>query len=426
MYEKYMKSLMQAKPFILLFLLTCSKLLSNSPQLGVPPEFKDGPEIIISDWHIGTTMWQLAVLKSIGMPVEAYSLSGHRRYALDNPSFHENPLFVNLGSWSEEKVREEFAKNNRWSRLTHVLCSFPPSYITAFENLPPQVALLLNIGHRIHISASPNDFTQRLVEMKRNPRYTIAAMSEYDFHYMHYYTGLEPLRLPVISQHISQKLRDAPYAPCNRVVLVGPSHNTTRIIGFDNNLEYLNRLSATFAARYGLKPYTFKFIKSLYRNDQATMENLAKHPAVLINPYSAFSISMVELYHLNIPFFVPDDSLLINTMDDVRLYPIYQNREAVAHLEMQYPVSTSGYPYSPNDESTEAQRYWMQFMFFNQVKHAQRWTDPDDLFRKLYLHDLCQLHDDMQAENAELFNEQLKVWAALFGRDKKIENISEQ
>lgn len=379
--------------------------------------FSEGPKVIISDWHIGTTMWQVAVLKAIGVPVEAYSLSGHKRYASGDPFFREDPLFINLGAWPEEKVHEEFAKNCRWSHLTHALCSFPPSYITTLEKLPSQVSLFLNIGHRIHICTSPDhliDFTQRIVEMTRNPRYTIATMSEYDFHYMRYYTGLEPLRLPVISQHISQKLRDAPYAPRNRVVLIGPSHNTNTIIGFDNNLDHLNCLSASFAARYGLEPYTFNFIKSIYPGDEATMENLVKHPAVLMNPYSAFSISMVELYHLNIPFFVPDDALLVNAMGDVRLHPIYQSKEAIARLEAKYPVHSSGYPYSPNDESPDAQYYWLQFMFFNQVQHAKHWTDPEDLFKKLYFSDLCKLHDDMQVENAELFSQQLKAWSDLF------------
>jgi len=399
------------KSFIFLFLLAYSKVFSFHAE--------GKPQAIISDWHIGTTMWQAAVLKAIGVSVESYSLSGHRRYASGDPSFREEPLFVNLGSWSEEKVHEEFAKNPRWSHLTHALCSFPPSYVVAFEKLPPQVSLLLNIGHRIHISTAHHLilFTERIVKMKNDPRYTIATMSEYDFHYTRYYTGLEPLRLPVISQHIPQKLRDAPYAPLNRVVLIGPSHNTSTIIGFDNDLARLNHMSAAFAARYGLKPYTFNYIKTIYPDDQATMENLAKHPAVLMNPYSAFSISMVELYHLNIPFFVPADSMLVNAMGDVRLHPLYQPKEEVTRLEMAYPVSTSGYPYSPNDESPEAQRYWMQFMFCNQVKHAQHWTDAEDLFRKLYLNDLRKLHDDMQAENKELFREQLKVWAALFGEN---------
>jgi hypothetical protein len=374
------------------------------------------PSVIISDWHIGTTMWQMAVLKAIGVPVEAYSLSGHGRYAAGDPYFREDALFTNIGTWQQEKVREEFMKNDRWSNLKHALCSFPPAYITTLEKLPNQVDLLLNIGHRIHICASPIDFTQYIMNMEKGFRCTIATMSEYDFHYMRYYTGLDPLRLPVISQHIPQKIRDADYAPRNRIVLVGPSHNTNTIIGFDNDLGLLNRLSASFAARHGLEPYTFSFIKSVYPNDQATMENLAKHPAVLVNPYSAFSISMVELYHLNIPFFVPDDSLLVNAMGDVRLYPIYHNKEAVACLEAKYPVSSSGYTYSPNDESPDAQRYWMQFMFFNQVKHAQHWTDSEELFRKLYLNDLRKIHDDMQTENAQLFKDQLKIWATLFGR----------
>jgi hypothetical protein len=383
-------------------------------------QLEEGPSVIVSDRHIGTSMWQVAVIKAIGVPIEAYSLSDHQRYVSGDPSFREDPLFINLATWSEERIGKEFTENRRWSHLTHALCSFPPSYITTLEKLPCQVALLLNIGHRLHISV-PSDnlinFTKRIVEMKQNPRYVIATMSEYDFHYMRYYTRLQPLRLPVISQHIPQELRDAAYAPRNRVVLIGPSHNISTIIGFDNDLDRLNRLSASFAARYGLEPYTFNFIKSVYPGDQATVENLARHPAVLMNPYSAFSISMVELYHLNIPFFVPDNLLLVNAMGDVRLHPLYHNREAVACLEKEYPVGLSGYPYSPNDESPDAQRYWLQFMFFNQVKHAQRWVDAEDLFRKLYLNDLCQLHNDMQAENADLFNEQLRVWASLFDKD---------
>lgn len=399
--------------YFLVMLLSCAQLLSSQ-------EAK--PEVIISDWHIGTTLWQLAALEAIGVPAEAYSLSGHRRYAGNHPSFREDPLFVNIGSWPEEKVHEDFFKNPHWAHLTHALCSFPPSYVTALEKLPSHVSLFLNIGHRIHISTGSEaiEFTKRLTTMAHDPRYTVATMSEYDFHYMRYYTGLEPLCLPVISQHIPQKLRDAPYAPKSRIVLIGPSHNTGTIIGFEDNLERLNQMSRSFAARYGLEPYTFSFIKSVYPNDEATMENLAKHPAVLMNPYSAFSISMVELYHLNIPFFVPDDSLLVNAMGDVRLYPLYQTQEEVARLEAAYPVSASGYPYSPNDESAEAQKYWLQFMFFNQVEHAQHWTDPEDLFRKLYLNDLRELHDRMQAENRALFKEQLQLWKELFSKHKPV------
>lgn len=379
-------------------------------------QFRKKPDVIISDWHIGTTMWQAAVLKKLGLLVEAYSLSGHQRYVLDDPTFCVDPLFTNLGSWDSKKIKEEFEKKCHWSHLKKAICSFPPAYVTTLEKLPSQVSLLLNVGHRIHICTSPTDFTKLLIKMKQDSRYTIATMSEYDFHYIRYYTGLESMRLPVICQHIPKKLRDAAYDPSSRIVLVGPSHNTTRIIGFNDDLDYLNRLSASFAARHGLEPYTFRFIKSVYPNDQASMENLSKHPAVLINPYSVFSISMVELYQLNIPFFVPDDSLLVGIMNDVRLYPIYHSKEVVDRLEIEYPVMSSGYPYSPNDESVEAQLYWMKYMFFNQVRHAQHWVSPDDLFQKLYLNDLRKIHDDMQDENTQLFSEQLKVWTDLFGK----------
>src|SRR3989344_4135062 len=102
----------------ILFLLAGCQLLGSSSHSGELPQLEKAPHVIISDWHIGTTMWQLAVLRAIGVPVDVYTRSGHRRYALDDPSFKEDPLFINIGTWSEEKVRQEIAKNNQWPHLT--------------------------------------------------------------------------------------------------------------------------------------------------------------------------------------------------------------------------------------------------------------------------------------------------------------------
>jgi hypothetical protein len=201
--------------------------------------------------------------------------------------------------------------------------------------------------------------------------------------------------------------------PANRTVLIGPSHNLDTVIGFDNDLAELNRQSADYANRHGFAPYVFEFIKKVYPGNTASPGNLARHPAVLMNPYSTFSISMVELYQMNLPFFVPSDELLVDRMGDVRLCPIYQTQEAVDELDRHHPVTGSGYAYSPNDPTPAAQRYWMKHMYFNQVENAQRWSTPKELFDKLYHTDLAALHGRMKTENKRLFNAQAEAWTTL-------------
>ena len=373
------------------------------------------PTVIVSDMHIGTTMWQTAMLRSLGISAEARTLSAHAKFA-SSEAIGRDKFFMNIAEWPTERVREEFALHPDLKKLGYALASFPPSRIEALAKLPAHVRLILNVGHRIHIHVDPErleEITVAIRAMASDPRYVLATMSEYDFHYAKFYSGIELQRLPVVCAHLAPGLLDGPYAPANRTVLIGPSHNLDTIIGFDNDLAELNRLSAEYASRHGFEPYFFEFIKKVYPGNTALPENLARHPAVLMNPYSAFSISMVELYQMNLPFFVPSDELLVDRMDDVRLCPLYQKQETVDELERQHPASGTGYAYSPNDAAPEAQRFWLKHMYFNQVENAQRWSTPDELFDKLHRTDLAALRDRMKAENHRLFVAQAEAWAEL-------------
>lgn len=373
------------------------------------------PVLVVSDMHIGTTMWQLAMLRSVGVEAEARTLSAHARYA-PSGMVVDDEFFAGLAAMTTAEVRAEFAARSDLGRLRAALCSFPPARIEDLEKLPTSVRLVLNVGHRIHIGLAGDrleDFTCRLTAMAADPRFVLATMSEYDFHYVRYYTGLELRRLPVACLHLARELREAPYAPSNRVVLIGPSHNLGTIIGFGDDLAELNRLSADYARRHGFEPYSFEFIKKVYPGDTASPEKLARHPAVLMNPYSAFSISMVELYQMNIPFFVPADELLVGRMGDVRLHPLYQENAAVDALEQAHPPGGTGYSCSPNDPAPEAQRAWLKHMYFNQVGHVRRWSTPEELFGRLYGEDLAALHDRMRDENRIFFAEQAARWCEL-------------
>ena len=372
------------------------------------------PQVLISDRHIGTTQWQHAMLQQIGIPVVSATLSNHSHYAPPG-MLHSAAWLGHLRKLPRRVIDQQLQRDPILRATNMALCSFPPVRVLELMRLPERVRLLVNIGHRIHIHSfgwNLVSLTRRFEELMRDPRLQWACMSRFDVEYTRYYIGGAPLRqLDVACMHLPQVLRQRTYAPKNRVVLIGPSHQEGPVPGLAS-IEDLNRLSRKRAQQLGREPFTFSTIRNAYPAGQATADRLAQHPAVVMAPYSAFSISMVELYQLNLPAFFPTDGLLVDAMQDVRLHPIYQRRLWVERLDRQFAerAQSLGYRYSPNSPHPDAQRYWLQHMYFNQVRNAQRFDSTDSLLQQLYGQDLATLSAAMQTENNALLTQQTQLW----------------
>ncbi|MCX8522068.1 MAG: hypothetical protein ORN28_11110 [Rhodoferax sp.] len=377
------------------------------------------PQVLISDRHIGTTQWQHAMLQQIGVPVVSATLSNHSHYAPPG-MLHTAAWLGHLRKLPRCLIDQQLQRDQVLCATSLALCSFPPVRVLELLRLPERVRLMVNVGHRIHIHAlgwTLGSLTRRFEELMRNPRLRWACMSRFDVEYTRYYCGGAPLPLlDVACLHVPQQLRQGTYAPKNRVVLIGPSHQQGNVPGLAS-IEDLNRLSRKRAQQLGREPFTFSTIRSAYPDGQATAERLARHPAVVMAPYSAFSISMVELYQLNLPTFFPADGLLVDAMHDVKLHPIYQHRFWAERLDRQFAerARSLGYPYSPNSLHPDAQRYWLQHMYFNQVRNAQRFDSTISLLQQLYAHDLAALSAAMQTENNALCTQQTQLWRQQMG-----------
>lgn len=218
----------------------------------------------------------------------------------------------------------------------------------------------------------------------------------------------------MVCDHIPADVRLGVSGPRQkREVLLGPSHLSAPPKGFDINT--LNTVvTRTESSGKGERPY-FGLIRDLYPDGSATSSALSGHPADVIFPYSAFSISMVELYQMNIPFFVPTDDLLVDAMDDVRLAPPYHHESSVAMIEHDSWVKGKelGYLHSPHSSARDAQRYWLQFAFFNQVENAIRFSSPEELVTLLMTTDLNAVRAKMEKENARIFSEEFSKWESI-------------
>jgi len=380
-------------------------------KLGLSPSLNHSePFVVISDFHIGTSRWQYAMLQKIGVKAKISTLSSHRHY-LAHEDVLDSILFRNLSWLPQRLVRILFWLNPQTRTITHALCSFPPLRVRALSKLPPHVKIIVNIGHRFHIHHSGiplPDITNYFVNLMRDNRYVIASMSDFDLSYFEYYARC-PLSsfLPVTSIHVCSFETPLP-SPSSRVVLIGPSHNTSRMLP-DIGIEELNTLSTEYSRIMQREAYRFAFIKDIYID--ANPEKLANHPAIVIIPYSAFSISMIECYHMNIPYFVPVDELLLGHMSDVRLSPIYATNSAVSELDK---VSPSSLCPSPNDDSLPAQEYWIKKMYFNKINNAIRYKSAEDLVEALYTTDLRIQRMRMKSENDSHYSRQILAWERIF------------
>lgn len=355
-------------------------------------------KVIISDYHIGTTLWQKAILEELGCQVEVQTLSGHHRYLRDD--YRVDPFFEQFASKTDDEIATRFKEVN------YVVCSFPPVHAIQFRRVPKHVSIILNIAHRIQIcsgytASALRKATEDIVMCIHDKQFIVACMSEYDYQYIKYYCSVDVPRLLVASFHIPKGLRCRLDGPTNHTVLVGPSH-CDKLIGF-SSIEQMNRISVEYAHIYQRTPFKFAYIKSIYPN--TTFEQLVAHPAVIIFPYSAFSISMVELYHLNIPFFVPGQDILRGNMNDVKLYPLYCPETEVNDFDKNYIQDST-----PSPNSVDGDLHWLQYIYPFTVKNSLRYNTTEELFRLLYTCDLQAIREMMRNENDSHFDRELQKW----------------
>lgn len=304
---------------------------------------------------------------------------------------------VLLEEIGEKTAAEVFARHDTY------LVSFPPSLARLFLDLAEKYdkRLILNLGHRFNIgihTKKENESMIRLLEhIHRHPRHILAAGSEYDVQYVRYYLGIEPEKLPLCCFHVEAAVR----SPESNVVLVGPKGSPKGTV---------DRLNAKARNSTG-KAMQFATIKDVHPHYD--LEDLANHPAVVIFPYSVFSMRMLELYELNVPFFVPSPELLLEykAMYDRALFPIYCTKEQYARMDKDqvWPGAAGGVP-SPNSYEPAAQKYWFQFCFFYRTKNAIIWHSEEDLLEKLANTDLEQVRREMYKENRERREAALRRW----------------
>ena len=310
-------------------------------------------------------------------------------------------------SYSNDPVFKRFFQD-----VDYIVTSFPPrlAHIARIFADKFNLRLIILSGHRFNFRVNTfaeNELIKKnLLEAHQNPRHILASASLYDLMYTQHYLNVKPKPLFNVCFYITQKIE----RPDNNIVLIGPTNALVKPNWITQTYDKKIRDAYTqFCTENGLMPkYTPRFIRDVYPT-YYELDQLARHPAVVILPYSVFSYSQEELYELNLPYFVPSVEFLIQSgMVTDRIQPHYIGTQRYKTIEDDLEDDTS-----PNSDNEVAQRKWFPYASAYQKENAIIFDNLNDLARKI--HTIDQYGDDlrqkMYAENIKRREESLKLWS---------------
>ena len=162
-----------------------------------------------------------------------------------------------------------------------------------------------------------------------------------------------------------------------------------------------------------------------------TIEDLNKHPAAIILPYSVMSYRITELYALGIPLLIPSLRFYLSYYDSgnkqfslgwdrTSTKTPYCKKDANLERKMRLNITFETiHPYSPNIdflEDAESEMYWLQFSDFYEWPHIQYFDDYKHLKNLLLKADFAKIRRNMKQEVDLRKNRTVNSWCRVINK----------
>ena len=287
------------------------------------------------------------------------------------------------------------------------VCSYPTSFCEAF--MPYNRSIFWFASHRFSlgrcqvnkwirliqhinmtISIKPNDPLNRPISF-------LAATSEYDVEYIHYYTGLNAQLIePTGAFYGANK---ANYSIEHEEILYGPA--TMYDLKANDSLTFENLV----------KIYNFKLSHPNTLYGRYRISELAHHKGYVFLPYSTNSALFYEVYAMGIPIFMPtiDFLLKLKILSDRKQTGKENCLAEFSHLKILSPLKS---PMTPNESDPESDNeiditYWLGYTSYYKWKHIIYFNSWNNLFELLNNTNYMIIHEAMMIENEIRINKTL-------------------
>ena len=322
-----------------------------------------------------------------------------------------NEIFAKTDLDELNKLLETKYFKKYFNQFDTFFCCFPPAIFEFVKVIADKYdkKIILNIGHRFNIWIKTHPSNKRIKQALRdlfhNKKHIVACASEYDYRYTKHYLGLDLNKLYLKTFHIPLTKK---YSPKKNTILIGPTHVDNALVKKYN----LNKAYQKFCKDKGIAAkFTFKSIREeLGFYDDVRVFN--EYFGFIIFPYSSFSVSGLELYEYNLPYFYPSVDFLQKSKmcNDYILYPTYCTEKQYRKMENDIDDENS-----PNNYADKATRKWMKYFSGYQHKNTIIFENIEDLFDKILQADknFASLSENMFLENKTEREQLLEHWKKL-------------
>ena len=242
---------------------------------------------------------------------------------------------------------------------------FPPSIY--FQVLKSKIAkhTVIIASHRMDLWISEpkerQEFWERLKNDIQEGSVSVFAANRFDAKYIEYFLGREIQIVNYPYAYVKNSLLEAEAKKSGDWMLeplIGPAH-------VDTGSPVFKSISEHFSP-------PIKSIKQYYPNYQ--LSDLSLHKAIIVLPYSIYSISIEELIRLGVPLLFPSINWLVQNslLTDVRLWPIYGNKDDILEF-------SKGSDVDPNSDNDSNFRNWIRYSSWIGKSNIHIWDSLQQL-----------------------------------------------
>lgn len=319
--------------------------------------------VLIADYHAGCIQSLALMLEEAGATVSVLSKSAHdfifdeedsARWTMHQELQLKVRRDLGLGSGIRSAVRSNlFFKKSRSEPVFDLAVGmFPPAIALKLHRSGLARHTLMLAAHRadLHIRSRimRNKFWKKLAKLTKLSNFHLASVSAFDKAYIESFLGRGTCELLELN---------APHILRRRNLT--PNIRGTLVFG-------VHRLLPEFR-----KPFLDSLSQPIHIAEEVfvngyTYESLLSFAEFAYVPYSAYSISLLELEASGRPVSIPSDEMLkrSETLVDVRLWPLYARKKSVISFDKNYPQSL-------NLDDADSFGLWLQLAQWNQSDYLR-------------------------------------------------------
>lgn len=323
---------------------------------------------------------------------------------LTNQSFCDIIPFREFSAGKSSQLISLFKSNPKLNRVDSIICMFFPSICQNF--LPLNKTVIILSGHRFLLKRCSKKDVEAYIDLLTNSKADIRllASNKYDKEYINYFTGLD---VPVIyGSSLFLRYNTSMNNRYNRYITIAPfiQHKMhIRHIPFKAFADNLTK-------ELGRYDVIIKHITKIISKPTYTIEDLSSLKAIIILPYAVFSYYMCDIQASLTPVFVPSPQYIVDNgyLRDAK----NKDRWYCGRAYIPQKHNNSRHPFSPEEYSDDAERYWLRFAYFY-TECSIIFDNITDLAYKIKHTNYVHVRRCNKHYNSRIKNQNIKEWSKL-------------